>query len=93
VSVVHAPLLAALEAAGGDAYDEERRREEEARRRSAAAAEAARMEARRPKPMDLGGGMWPGERFVDGVQKLTHGARMEARRVMEGVAARLRGRL
>ena len=55
VSVVHAPLLAALEAAGGDAYDEERRREEEARRRSAAAAEAARMEARRPKPMDLGG--------------------------------------
>ena len=51
------------------------------------------MEARRPKPMDLGGGMWPGERFVDGVQRLTHGARMEARRVREGVAARLRGRL
>ena len=93
VSVVHAPLLAALEAAGGDAYDAERRREEEARRRSAAAAEAARMEARRPKPMDLGGGMWPGERFVDGVQRLTHGARMEARRVREAAAARLRGRL
>ncbi len=93
VSVVHAPLLAALEAAGGDAYDEERRREEEARRRSAAEAEAARMEARRPKPMDLGGGMWPGERFVDGVQRLTHGARMEARRVREAAAARLRGRL
>lgn len=71
VAALRVPLGVAL----GEAYDALRagdaRRAEE--RRIEDAAKAA--EARTPKPLDRGGGMWPSERAVDTAASLAHGAK------------------
>ena len=71
VAALRVPLGVAL----GEAYDALRagdaRRAEE--RRNEAAVLAA--EARAPKPLDQGGGMWPTERAVDTAASLAHGAK------------------
>ena len=71
VAALRVPLGVAL----GEAYDALRagdaRRAEE--RRNEAAVSAA--EARAPKPLDQGGGMWPTERAVDTAASLAHGAK------------------
>ena len=71
VAALRVPLGVAL----GEAYDALRagdaRRAEE--RRNEAAVLSA--EARAPKPLDQGGGMWPTERAVDTAASLAHGAK------------------
>ena len=71
IAALRVPLGVAL----GDAYDALRagdaRWAEEMRKEAAAAAAAARV----PKPLDEGGGMWPGERAMDTAASLAHGAK------------------